>query len=228
MLNVLVANYNEEYSTATLKQLTNMLNVQVWNAKRLGWNHEDILIYTNFYYAPMYGQLRYLPVNTAVVKGTKTGLVSKLLPHLPRDQTIWVHDLDAWQTEPFTEPYFEDIGIVPYAPNNPKYNSGSVFYRTGAADIMQKVWNELQNQDPQKCIREEFIINDVFFKPEFAGRITPLDFRYNLGTNQYAKRFNAATKPVIVRHFHPEDEKGWNVHADELPKELKSKLEGLR
>jgi hypothetical protein len=230
MLNVLVANHNKTHSTATIKQLTDMLNVQVWNSKRLGWKHTEILVYTNFYYAPSHGQLRYLPINTDYVKGTKTGLMAKILPHLPDDETIWIHDLDAWQIVPFNDPVFADIGIVPYAPNNPHYNSGSVFYRSSASDIVNTIWDEIQNQNPDKCVREEFVINDVLFRTEYSERVTPLNFRYNLGTNQYGKRFAASKKPICVRHFHPEDENGFDTHTRdaEFPIELKNMLEAIR
>ncbi len=124
------------------------------------------------------------------------------------DETIWAHDLDAWQNVSFDCPEMKDVGIASY--NIKKYNGGSVFWTKKARDIADKVIELILSEDKTY---EENSLNKIFRSKEYRGRVTELNNTFNVGCSGYVTRWAKSVKPIRVCHFHPYNRIAWETHA---------------
>jgi hypothetical protein len=212
MRNLLVANWrhNGRVSREDLKAL---VDAQVENSLALNWQPNDILIMANFPHE--YQGVRTEVVdelNTHCLRGSKMFALNLLLRsgRVPIGETVWAHDLDAWQNHRFAAPDFADLGIAEYS--QPKFNGGSVFARHSARDIVSAIVQQLV---AQRADREEPTINRILRSAPYRGRVTVVNPTYNLGCSGFAERFRRSSKPIVVSHFHPTNKIAWDTHVND-------------
>ncbi|MEM8962482.1 MAG: hypothetical protein AAGD38_13445 [Acidobacteriota bacterium] len=185
-----------------------MLDLQVANSLALGWSRDDILLYTNFPYrhddvdaievAP--------PPRPRTARATsfyKTFCILHALERMPHDELIWYHDTDAFQLIPFEAPTDSRVlGFCLYSTRQRLLvQGGSMFFSRAVRPIFEQVWNRLVHD---ACRKDEFALTDAAGDPELMDRFRVIDYSYNLGTTDFALRYQLAEKPIKVVHFHPE------------------------
>lgn len=215
--NVVVAN-KQEKSKYSLSRLEKMIKAQIENSLVLGWPRQDIILLTNFNFSFMGVNSIYCNLlDKNCLTGSKTYAAEWLMRNeYTKKKPIWLHDLDAWQSEWFDLPYFKDVGITEYSVKG-KINGGSIFYRDSSKDIVNKIFNSIVDRSSSYKDKEEPIIQKILrgkeSNPEYKKRITTLNHTYNIGCSGYVKRWNMAEKPIKVVHFHPDNIIAWETHA---------------
>ena len=99
---------------------------------------------------------------------------------LARDETIWAHDLDAWQNCWFDEPKMLDVGVCHYS--QPKINGGSVFWKPQARGILEAVVSKVA----EGAQREEPTLQSLLTSELFRDRVTILNSTFNVGCSGWA------------------------------------------
>ena len=206
MKNFMVANLtkNKKYPFSNIDIL---LKAQITNSLELGWEHEDIILLTNFDYKFMGIKAVKIDFNKYCLTGSKMFGMKYLFDNDMVDDVIWAHDLDAWQNAEFDCPDFKDVGAACYS--RPKFNGGSIFWRKSAKDIVDKVISEISKNKENK---EEPTLNKVFKSDEYKDRVTILNHTFNVGCSGYAERWYRSDKPIRVCHFHPTNKIAWETH----------------
>ena len=190
------------------EKLLNELHAQIENSLNMGWTTNDIILATNFEHEFMGVCATVLPLNDFCLTGSKSFAIHELMKRNLVSETIWVHDLDLWQSVPLEgEPDFLEAGISTYV-SPTKYNGGSLFYRPSAQDLVAEVVKEIS---ANKEVREEPTINRVFKRDEFKDRVTVMNYRYNVGCSGFVERFQGSEQPVVGVHFHPTNRIGYDT-----------------
>jgi hypothetical protein len=205
----MVANYRprgrikEEY-------LRNLVGAQIANSLELGWAPSDIVVMTNFELDAPVTLIR-APLNESCLKGSKMFGLQHLFEQglIDAADVWWAHDLDAWQNYWFDPPEFADIGLAKY--NAPEFNSGSIFLRAAARDLVTDIVTRIEARPIES---EEPAINAVLRSRECAHRVTVMNSTYNVGCTGFEARFQRSMKPVLVSHFHPSHRVSWRTHVD--------------
>lgn len=200
------------------------IRAQIDNSLDVGWKTSDIVLAANF-------EFEYKSVRTIVLPYRRgcNGYCHKMFFLLDlykygmiRKEQAWLHDLDAWQTRPMPFPQFADIGFCTYTAAE-QVNSGSLFFKPSAVDIVEEIATELMVRRP----KSDEPITDKILK-EKGPRATRLNQRYNVGSKNFSKRCSDSEPPIMVAHFHPGKERCWNkfcAREDVVPPRLKSILE---
>ncbi len=206
MKNLMVANYRPG-ATLHVDQLKRLLDAQVDNSLRLGWNPDDVIVVANFPYERMGVTVMLAPLNEGCLRGSKTFAVDFLFREGKVDpkEVYWAHDLDAWQNHWFESPEFADVGITKYG--RAKFAGASVFYRFTARDIVAEVIR-LVNQSGAQM--ETPALNQVFRSPAYRHRVTILNSRFNLGCAGFVRRYGQSIRPILVCHMRPGDRTAWD------------------
>ena len=188
--------------------LLKCLKAQIDNYRELGWADEDVIIISNIDLGIDANVRLMNNPNQKCLTGSKTFAILHAYKTGIVDGPVWLHDLDAWQNVPFDLPEFKDVGAAEYS--TPKYNGGSIFYRPQAVDIIEKVIDLINSAGMNK---EEPALNKIFRSPEYADRVTLLNYTFNVGCSGYTKRYTQAIKPIRVCHFHPHNRMAWMTHV---------------
>ena len=204
MKNVLVANMRPDGRFSTAKVGT-FVKAQIENSIEVGWEPEDILLLTNFEFEFMGVTAKVINYQDYCLTGSKMFALAQLEDW---DDTLWAHDLDAWQNVWFDEPEMEDVGIATYVQIS-KYNGGNVFWKPSAKDIIKDIVDELATGKHL----EEPTINTLLRSKKYSNRVTSLNNTFNVGCSGFVKRAEAAHKPIRVAHFNPQNETAWATHA---------------
>lgn len=200
--NVLVAYTRTGPGSCTPAMLRAYLGAQVENSLEVGWNARDILLVTNFDYECLGVKARQIAVSDPRPTAGKVLAMEQLLRESAAHEELWLHDLDAWQNQWFDCPSFRDLGICQHLPRKPPaFNSGSVFYRAAAQDIVARV-ARLLTSDTERA--EEATMNQVLNESAYRQRLTVLNATYNVGSTNFAARYFRSEMPVRVCHFHPD------------------------
>jgi len=207
--NFMVANVNVKSPRYSLERIEILLGAQIDNSLELGWNIEDIILLTNFDYEFMGVKAINIPFNEFCWTGSKMFGLKWFFENNKIDDIIWAHDLDCWQNIKFECPEIgQDVGASYYS--NPKFNGGSVFWKSSSKDIIDEIVNRITENKEEK---EEPILNKVFKSKEFRDRVSILNRTYNVGCSGFIPRFNNSLKPIHVCHFHPYNGIAWEMHA---------------
>jgi len=209
--NVMVANYRPG-SKVTLDQLRKLLDVQIENSIALGWKPDDVVVVANFSYEQMGVTATRAGLYERCLRGSKVFAFDFLFREgmADPDEVYWTHDLDAWQNHWFDCPTFADVGVAEYS--RPRFNGGSVFYRHAARDIVAEVVRQITQAGADK---EEPVLNAVLKLPTYRARVTILNSTFNVGCSGFVKRYQRATKPVLVCHMHPTNRIAWDTHVND-------------
>lgn len=207
MKNVLVANFLEK-SRYTLEPLKQLVNLQIENSIDVGWEIEDILLVTNFNHEFMGVKAINTELNKICITGSKMFGVQFLYKNNITKDSIWAHDLDAFQNVLFEEPEFKDVGITTYS--RPNFNGGSVFWKYSALDIINKI---VETINEKKSVKEEPILDIVLKDDLYKDRVSVLNNTYNVGCSAFVKRYDVSEKPIKVAHLHPGNRLAWETHV---------------
>ncbi len=209
MKNFFVANMQENSKRYSPERIEILVRAQIENSLELGWHREDIVFIANFDYEFMGVKALRAPLNDFCFTGSKIFSLTWYVNHVIMSDTIWAHDLDAWQNIAFGHLVFDgDVGCAQYS--NPKYNGGSIFWTPHSKDIIEEIARRLtEGKEP----KEEPTLNKVFKSKEYSDRISIIDHTYNVGCSGYVPRFERSLKPIRVCHFHPYNGIAWEIHA---------------
>ena len=205
MKNLLSANIvNDDDRSQQIKQL---LKAQVHNSLSVGWDRKDIIIIANFDFEYMGVHSVNVELNKTCLTGTKLFATKYVFENnLHKGRVVWSHDLDAWQNHWFIEPHIKDVGATYYS--RPKFNGGSIFWRSSAIDILLEAIDIILNNQEAK---EEPTLNDLF-KNKYKDRVTVTDNTFNVGCSGFVERYMRSEKPIRVAHFHPYNRIAWETH----------------
>lgn len=195
------------------------IKAQIDNSLDLGWPSEDIILATNFDY-------EYNGVKAVVLKEifqqsayyNKQFNILELINTNVLDELTWYHDVDVWQIHPFNDEYIEydllgDLGACRYMFNN-EWNTGTLFIRPTAKDMFEFVVKMMEKAAADGKVvdtADEPVMNTLIRRnPMYYGRYNDIDTTYNIGMSGFDLRYNAATKPIMVAHFHPDRKEQWD------------------
>jgi len=208
MKNFIVANRNDKSPRYKKEKIETLVKAQIDNSRELGWEASDIILVANFDYEFMGVKSIRIELNDFCWTGSKVFALKWYFENY-KDDVVWAHDLDCWQNVWFQQPLFEgDVGAVYYS--NPKYNGGSIFWRSSSIDIINCIVDRLSKDS---AVKEEPTLNKVFKSKEYKKRITELNRTYNVGCSGFLPRFEKSIKPIHVCHFHPYNGIAWEIHA---------------
>ena len=203
MKNLIVANFpNDGHRSA---ELLTLIKAQSHNTKHFGWKEEDFLIVSNSEKCCDFGTWIRADLNKSCYTGSKLFAVQYVYEKGLTSDSIWAHDLDAWQNSPFIEPEFNDAGFAHYS--RPKINGGSQFWKKSGLDIIKHTIGLITKNGSQK---EEPCLQAIY--PHFKSRISILNETYNIGCSGFVDRYSRAIKPIQVCHFHPTNRIAWQSH----------------
>ena len=192
-----------------------LIKAQIDNSLECGWDPKDIIIATNF-------DFEYRGVKTYIMDEIceysqfyhkQYATLELMKKGLFEGQDIWYHDLDAFQLEPFNFPYFSgDWGTCVY-PNGDGHSCqcGIIYLKSSSQDIFEHLVHNMKNKLYNTHDDEVVIRNDVKLNPKFAHRVSTLNTRWNIGMTGFKTRYETATKPLYMVHFHPSKEKNYKV-----------------
>lgn len=120
----------------------NYLRLQIDNSLRLGWDKSDIIPITNFPFEHM--GVKAYEVESDNCKwsafANRMVAVNEMIQRGIIEDNFWVHDLDAYQLQPFVFPKeCKDVGFAKHAVGRNKPQGASAFYRKEAFDIVDVV-----------------------------------------------------------------------------------------
>jgi len=185
-----------------------LVKVQIENNLDLGWKLENILLFTNFKFS--YGS-----INSHVIEDvefidkkpqtSKINAIVKLFEDgvIKNNELYWFHDLDAFQLQTITESEIQieqsQIALTDYG-RMPKWNTGSIFFRSGSKDIFLKI-KELVYK---KNIDEERALGILTSNNKgLARRVKKINKTYNFTPFNLRSCYKMAIKPIKIVHFHP-------------------------
>ena len=201
-----------------MENTLNLIRLQIDNSLDCGWDPKDIVIATNF-------NFEYKGVKTYVLDEIcdysqfyhkQYATLEMMKKGIFENQSIWYHDLDAFQLEPFDFPYFEgDWGTSVYpGGDGHSCQCGVIYLKHNSQDIFEHLVFNMKNRIYNTHEDEVVIRNDVKLNPKFSYRVSVLNTSYNMGMTGFNERYNGAVKPIKVVHFHPNDERQWNYMVE--------------
>jgi len=182
-----------------------LLKAQIENSLQVGWKPEGMIVVTNFDYEFMGVKAHNTILNDTCLTGSKMFGLQWAMNEGLIEGSVWTHDLDAWQSVPFNEPKFKDVGITTYS--NSKLNGGSVFWKVSAKDIVDHIVRIIVSGED----REEPTLNKLL-KSDYKNRTTVVDTSFNVGCSGFIPRLHRAIKPIRVCHLNPLNRIAWETH----------------
>jgi hypothetical protein len=201
--------YVSERGALGLDSVRRNLDLQVDNSLELGWRPADLLLYTNFPFGrhgvrAIEVQPGKRPRTARMTSFYKTEVLLDALDRLDAGETLWYHDADAYQLQPFagSPAPGKDLAACLYnARKRLLIQGGSMFLTRAARPVFVKVL-ELLVRDRYR--KDEFALTDLTGRPEYLDRFAALDYSYNLGDTDFELRYQLAERPIRVAHFHLE------------------------
>lgn len=199
-----------------------MAEVQIDSALQF-WKPEDILFVTNFPYE--YHGVRAMVVGDelydhadATGKASKVDVIVHLLENNLLPDLTWFHDLDAFQMQPIDITLEKDLGLTTHG-HNPKWNTGSFFFKPAALDVFKwlkdEVYRRRANEQPVLWILTKYNVNNI------NSRYQVLNITYNLGMRHLDIAVPMAQKPIRVAHFPPHWKDAYESFIPIITPELK-------
>lgn len=186
--------------------VVNNLRLQVDNSLELGWAAPELMIFTNFAFShagvdAIVIEPKPRPKTARLTSFHKTDCLLQALDRIGDLETLWYHDVDAYQLEPFDAPHFDGaLAFCLYTTRERMITQGgSMFIRKRARPIFEAVMHKLTVEQYRK---DEFALTDVMSDPRFLGEFHMLDFSYNVGDTDFAMRYQLAKQRPKVVHFH--------------------------
>lgn len=196
----------------------NLLKAQIDNSLECGWDPKDIIIATNF-------EFEYKKVKTYVLDEIcdysqffhkQYATLELMEKGVFEGENIWYHDLDAFQLDKFSFPYFTgDWGTCVY-PNGDGHSCqcGVIYLKHSSKDIFEFLVNNMKAKNFQTPDDEVVIRNHVKLNPKYSNRVSVLNTSYNMGMTGFNYRYQSAEKPIKVAHFHPNNPKQYSYMVE--------------
>ena len=205
----MVANKNEQSKRYKTGNIEVLLKAQIHNCIEVGWKPDNIILLSNFVFEYMKVKTRLAKLNDFCWTGSKLFALKWYMEKEKVKDIIWAKDLDCWQNIWFDCPKFDgDVGASQYS--NPKFNGGSIFWKSQAKDIIDEVLSIITTN---KAVNEEPTLNKVFKSKEYKDRVSVLNYTYNVWCSGFVPRYERSKKPIHVCHFHPYNQVAWEIHA---------------
>lgn len=198
--------YIVDHPRTDIEKVRRNLRLQVDNSLELGWVAEDIWLYTSFPFE--HRGVRacevHPPSRPATARATsfyKTWCILHAFGKLPAGEYIWYHDVDAYQLVPIPlVPTCRPMAFCLYtARERMLVQGGSMFFSGAARPLFEGVMDRLLHHRVRK---DEYALTELVSRPEFLGWFDVLDYSWNLGDTDFALRYQLASKPIKVVHFH--------------------------
>jgi hypothetical protein len=122
------------------ERVFNYLRLQIHNSLDLGWDPEDIVPITNFPFEHMGVKAHELEMDVCNWSSFANRMiaVNEMIQKGVINDNFWVHDLDAYQLEPFDFPEScRGVSFTRHAPRRTKPQGASVFYRKNSFDVVE-------------------------------------------------------------------------------------------
>ncbi len=206
--------FDNERPDLTSNDAGQLIKVQIENSPALGWEKQDLMLYTNFDF--QYGEFKAKVLKdvefferkpqvskiNAIVKLFENGIIKD-------NELYWFHDLDAFQLEPFTKTEVDlsdadmaltDFGGGKYFGGEHRWHTASIFFNSNAKDIFKSIKKLCYDK---KIDEEEafglLVIND----PKIRKRVKKINNTYNFIGFNLKSVYKKTIKPLKVVHFHP-------------------------
>jgi hypothetical protein len=184
--------------------------IQIDNSLELGWKKEDILLISNFPYE--YHGIKSIEVDNSIFfqpspTVSKINAAIELFKrNIVKNELYWLHDLDAFQVNPFGEIPLDgcDIGVCNYG-RMPMWAAGTIFFNEKSLDILQalKDYSYQHNCTEQKALRSVVgHSTDLNLRTEMGKRVKLMNITYNFNSCNMRSNWQQSEKPLKVIHFH--------------------------
>jgi len=200
------------------KEHEELTKIQIDNSLELGWKPEDIILATNFDWEyrgvkalKLVGDFDALDGN----RSSKIPVINRLfdMGKIRDGDTVWFHDHDAFQLEPFGElRLYPIVAAFTLDQKSHGWNAGSFFFERGAADMFQKIYDTMieRNTNEQDALT-------YLWKKEAVFNYTIMNDTFNLGIYHKGNDYD---KPLMVAHFHPHKKRHLDLFRELLPDRL--------
>ena len=211
-----------KYETATKIQIDNSLD--------LGWKPQDLILATNFPYEYRGVESLIVSDNTYCDFDFTVTLINVIVELFDRKlirkgEIYWYHDSDVFEAHKITEAELDlgeaDIAMA-YKYPKPKYDLGSMFFKSSAGDIFKaiqkiaykhKVYEEdtfmalytnnlLWATEGEVPARTKFIPLDFPGMENMHKRVKQLNVSYNFWEEILGEAYKIAIKPIKLPHIH--------------------------
>jgi hypothetical protein len=126
---------------------------------------------------------------------------------------FWFHDQDNWQIDYFSFPQFTgEIAGCTYI-CTPEWNTASMFIKSSAIDIIRYIKEFMDLNQGFNWFGDEHYIAVLRAQTEISNYLSTINNQYNVGVTCFENRYNAATKPIKVIGFKPNDDKGLKLFS---------------
>jgi len=183
------------------------VKVGIDNSIELGWNKEDIWLFSNF-------EFEYEGIKSKILQNVAffnrkpqaskiNGIIRLFEEGLIGDDIYWFHDLDVFQIcsidDLMVDIKYEDIALSDYG-YDPKWSTGVIYFKKGSRDIFNKIKNTMykRNIDEEKALR--FLTE---FDDDVKLRVKKINKTYNFFPRNLVKVYSVSDKPIKTLHFHP-------------------------
>lgn len=183
-------------------KVTDLIKYQIKIALALGWPPENIVVLSNAkietdgvtsvqWDPPTYAFSHYIYKELGMIE---------VLKNLKDDEIMWCHDWDLIPIDRiyFTFPPGKDFSMLygPYAQKRGKPNSGSIFAKSSALEILEEV--ATFHEKVKRC-EDESSFGEIL--KEKMERVHDLNTTYNMGTTNFVSRISEAEKPLKCFHI---------------------------
>jgi len=137
-----------------------LVKLQIDNSRELGWDDEDIWLFTNFEYEYDGIEAKILPDEACCHYKSNSTKIPSLLEifkkgYIEEGGRYWIHDFDCYQLVPIKEDevFFDgiDLSLCDYGRRRDKWSGGSLFFTKNAEDIFKEQYKIM---DEHKCVDE--------------------------------------------------------------------------
>lgn len=220
MKNVLIYNViNDDKRPDDL--LINLLKAQIDNSLRFNWDPKDIILGTNF-------DFEYKGVKNHKLSNicTYNPFVNKwygmleLMENKILTEDFWFHDQDNWQIDYFDFPQFEgEIAGCTYVCTQ-EWNTASIFVKLSAIGVIRYIKEFMDLNQGFNWFSDENYLAVLRAHTEIKNYLTTINNQYNVGLTCIDKRYHAATKPVKIIGFKPENKNSMKTFSGDNPMKI--------
>jgi len=188
-----------------------LLKIQIDNSLDLGWEKDDILLVTDFYF--QYNGIQAIMIPEGISysfdkQANKIAVVLYLLKgfDIKKDEVFWCHDLDAFELHSIKDIDLEgcDLGLVHYFYKN-EWCLSNFFFTPDAVDIIELI-NNTMIERPWKTRNNEKTLTWLIKHGKIdSSRYKRLNVTYNIAKRCLDTIYKEADSPLRVLHFRPSD-----------------------
>jgi len=203
MKNVMIYNIVDEKRRHDNDELFKLFRDQIDNSLYYGWHPSDIIVATNFAFEYK-GISSYMltDICTFNIFNNKWYGMLELMKSGVLDDDFWFHDQDNWQINKIEFPEFAgEIAACTYV-KTPEWNTGSVFVKRTAIDILEYIVDSMK-MNPIQYYGDEDWISLLRNQSEISRFLSVINTEFCVGYTYLNDRLQYANKPVKVLGYMP-------------------------